>query len=545
MISHSYSIMNKYPQRQITGKVDLYTGSTISNTFLPTGDLQEFTVERTGEKGKFFGFGVCQKLTVKVRDPYASYDSAFVKGKAIITSFKASNQEITTSSWKRVCPTFYIKDAVRDEKTNVYTITSYDALDSATSHLWSELVLSTPYTITSVVGQITSVLGLSGYESLPSGFTTTYNEGANFSGEETLRQVLNAIAEATQTIYYVNHNNKLVFKRLDVSGSTVMSIDKKDYFELTTALPVTLNNIVSVTDLGDNVGTISGVVQYVRDNAFWTNRNDLGTLLSTANSRIAGLTIVPYNVKWRGNFLSELGDKISVENKNGDDSITYILGDSFTYNGGFSQTMSWEYNPDTDKTTASNPVTIGEKLNQTFARVDKVNRKVTIHASEIADAKESISELEVNTQSIKASVSSVEQKVEGIDEQIEGVADQANARIDSIARDVSLKLDKTGVEITIDQKLENGVDKVVTSGKKYKFDDDGLNITSPSSEISTRILEDGMRINKNSQEVLTVNNKGVKAQDLHAYTFLIIGENSRLEDRGNRTGCFWIGKVEV
>ena len=54
-----------------------------------------------------------------------------------------------------------------------------------------------------------------------------------------------------------------------------------------------------------------------------------------------------------------------------------------------------------------------------------------------------------------------------------------------------------------------------------------------------------MRIKKNSQEVLTVNNQGVKAQDLHAYTFLIIGDNSRLEDRGNRTGCFWIGKVEV
>ena len=545
MISHSYSIMNKYPQRTITGKVDLYNGSTLSNTFLPTGDLQEFTVERTGEKGKFFGFGVCQKLTTKIRDPYSSYDSAFAKGKAITISFKASNQEITTSSWKRVCPTFYIKDVVRDEKTNAYTITSYDALDSSTSHVWSELVLSTPYTIASVVGQITSLLGLSGYETLPSGFTTSYTEGANFSGEETIRQVLNSRAEATQTIYYVNHNNKLVFKRLDVSGSTVMSIDKKDYFELTTALPVTLNNIVSVTDLGDNVGTISGVVQYVRDNAFWTNRNDLGTLLTTANNNISGLTIVPYNVKWRGNFLSELGDKISVENKNGDDSITYILGDSFTYNGGFSQTMSWEYNPDTDKTTASNPVTIGEKLNQTFARVDKVNRKVTIHASEIADAKESISELEVNTQSIKASVSSVEQKVNGLPEQIEGAVDQANSRIDTIARDVAMKLDKTGVEITIDEKLENGVDKVVTAAKKYKFDDTGLNISSAQSNISTVVTEDGMRIKKNSQEVLTVNNQGVKAQDLHAYTFLIIGDNSRLEDRGNRTGCFWIGKVEV
>ena len=37
-------------------------------------------------------------------------------------------------------------------------------------------------------------------------------------------------------------------------------------------------------------------------------------------------------------------------------------------------------------------------------------------------------------------------------------------------------------------------------------------------------------------------NLGVKAEDLHATTYLIIGNNSRLEDYNtNRTGCFWIG----
>jgi len=47
---------------------------------------------------------------------------------------------------------------------------------------------------------------------------------------------------------------------------------------------------------------------------------------------------------------------------------------------------------------------------------------------------------------------------------------------------------------------------------------------------------------QNSQEVLTANNKGVDAKNLHATTYLIVGTSSRFEDYGyDRTGCFWIG----
>ncbi|MBE6782978.1 MAG: hypothetical protein E7536_03085 [Ruminococcaceae bacterium] len=61
-------------------------------------------------------------------------------------------------------------------------------------------------------------------------------------------------------------------------------------------------------------------------------------------------------------------------------------------------------------------------------------------------------------------------------------------------------------------------------------------------EIKTQITEDGMTVYKNDEEVLVANNEGVKAEDLHATTYLIIGTNSRFEDYGNgRTGCFWIG----
>ena len=603
--------MNNNLRRTITGKVELYNGgSTPSKTFLATDNLQEITVTRTGEKGKFFGFGICQKATVKIID--INKDLSFQKNDTLQTHFSANS-----GSFVRVCPSFFIKEAARDNKTQVYTITAYDALDLATAHVFSELNLVAPYTLNDVSRAIAGLLGLSFMDHL--GFDLSFPKGANLSGNENLRTVLNAIAEATQTIYIVGEDDSLHFRRLSPTVDPHIHISKQDYFELTTAMPVTLNNIVSVTELGDNVGAISGVVQYVRDNPFWTALTSTGVAgqVSQANSRLSGLTIVPYNLKWRGNFLTELGDKCTIETDEGT-ITTYIIDDSFTYNGGFSQTCSWEYTPDSDKVTASNPVTLGEKLNQTFAKVDKIEQKITLYVSdaleEVLPGKveealgdvlgddldglaedienlkattsthtENISQLQVTSTSINnevstlkettttisnemgevvasqetvqndmaalrvqanqvfASVNSVEQKVTTLNTEIDNVSDQTNSRIDTISSEVALKLDKTGVEIAVDRKLEEGVDKVVTSGKKYKFDDNGLDISATDSNINTTITENGMRIYRSNKEVLVANDQGVKAQDLHAYTFLIIGENSRMEDRGNRTACFWIG----
>ena len=46
-------------------------------------------------------------------------------------------------------------------------------------------------------------------------------------------------------------------------------------------------------------------------------------------------------------------------------------------------------------------------------------------------------------------------------------------------------------------------------------------------------------------DVLTADNQGVLARNLHATTYLIVGNRSRFENYdkdGNKyTGCFWIG----
>lgn len=123
---------------------------------------------------------------------------------------------------------------------------------------------------------------------------------------------------------------------------------------------------------------------------------------------------------------------------------------------------------------------------------------------------------------------------------LSGVGEEVSA----LSEKVSMKLDANAVNIEIDKKLANGVDRVETK-TGYVFDSDGLKISKSGSEIANTIDNTGMYVKKGINNVLVANKDGVEAVDLHAKTYLIIGKDegrSRFEDYGvNRTACFWIG----
>jgi hypothetical protein len=328
----------------------------------------------------------------------------------------------------------------------------------------------------------------------------SYEEGANYEGTETIREVLDDIAEATQTIYYVNNNKRIVIKRLDMAGEAVLDIDKNVYSELSSKGVYTLGGLVSSTELGDNVSAASeveGVTQYIHNNAFWETVEEIDAVIEDALNYVEGLTITEYNCNWRGNFALEIGDKIAITAKNNEKFSSYILYSTLEYNGGFSAVDSWEF-VEGDAAHA-NPSSIGEVLKQTYAKVDKVKKEVEIVADETAK--------------LKMDAASV------------------NITIQSLQEEVSNKPDLEDIEVT-----------EVTTTTGFKFDKDGLRISKTNSELNTLITEDGLIIYKNNEELLKVDNEGVKAEDLHATTYLIIGQNSRFEDfAGNRTACIWIG----
>lgn len=541
------NIPNFSSMSMVKAKVDLYKGSTLTETCTCGNVLSDFTVTREGDNSKFFGFGICHKLDVNLIDLYR-----------VLTTEKINighTAEIGLGDggdvWDAPYPTFYITEVKRDEKSNTITATAYDKLYWAGEYLFKDLELTAPYTLRQVAQAIATKLGLTlKISGVSSAFNLSYAEGANLEGTEDLRSILNAVAEVTQTIYYVTYNNELIFKRLDKSGEPVFSITKDDYYELNTKTPRTLTLICNTTELGDNVESSTGAegaIQYIRNNPFLELRTDLVDLLDTAIATVGGTTITQFDCDWGGNYLLEIGDKLALTTEDGGTVESYLLSDTVKYAGTLNESSEWEYTDEQPETYA-NPTNIGDRINQTFAKVDKVNKEISLQASSIEENKENIGRLQISTTQINASVSSVEQQIVATDTKVDNGLTQTNDKVNSLSQEietltneVNLKVSSEDVTILVSSSLEQGIDKITTTTKKYTFDDNGLDISSSDSEISTVITEDGMNIKKNNQDVLTANNKGVKAQDLHATTYLIIGENSRLEDWENRTACFWIG----
>jgi hypothetical protein len=282
------------------------------------------------------------------------------------------------------------------------------------------------------------------------------------------------------------------------------------------------------------INNISGTTQYVRNNPFWDMREDIADLVDNALAVVHGFTINQFDCSWRGNFLLEIGDKIALTTKDDKEVISYVINDAISYNGAFKQHTKWSYT-ENDEETAENPSTLGDALNLTFAKVDKVNKEISMAISDIEANRENISALQLTANDITAKVSSVETTAT---EAINGISDS----VAELTKTVETKLTDEEVSIKITDALSNGVSKVETS-TGFTFNEDGLTVSKSDSEISTTITENGMTVNKNDHAVLTANADGVEAIDLKASTYLIIGTNSRFEDYegGTRTGCFWIG----
>lgn len=357
----------------------------------------------------------------------------------------------------------------------------------------------------------------------------------NFEGTETLQSVFTDAAEVTGTIMYISPEDKLVIKGI-ANAAADLQITKADYITLKSETNRKLTTIISATELGDNISATTGEegsTQYIRDNDFIDLRDDRATILNLLIDLVGGLTLNQFDCSWRGNYLLEIGDKIQLVTKDDSSVYGYVINDKLVYAGGLKGETSWNYQ-ENEGETASNPATIGEAIKQTFAKVDKVNKEISIVASEASENTSEIAALKLNTSSINATVSRIE-------EETKDSLENANAEISSLKASVSAQLTPEAVEIQIQRELAEGVNKVTTT-TGFTFDETGLTIDKTGSEIKTTITEDGMKVFKNDEAVLTADNTGVNARNLHATTYLIIGNNSRFEDYGeNRTGCFWIG----
>lgn len=509
MININHTELLSSPVRKIKGKVELYS-SAEPITYSYTDKLKSFTIERVGE-GRFFGYGICQKVNIHLIDTERLiYPSTSDFLKVYLT---------VSADYPTVYPSFYVSENHRDELTNELSITAYDKLYSFGALLVGELGLVAPYSIRDVAEACARLMGgeLELINIDDGSIDLSYADGANIEGTETVREILNAIAEATQSIYYLNSADNLVFKRLNKDGAEVLAITKNDYIELKSGDNRRLQTIVSATALGDNYSAgidAIGSTHYIRDNPFFELREDITEILERAVAAVGGLSINQFEMSWRGNYLLEPGDKIAITTKDNDIVYSFLLDESISYNGYLSSKLRWSYE-ENESESVDNPITLGDSLKYTYAKVDKANKEIEIMASDV----KSLSRFQMNTENILATV---------------------NSELDDLSQKAEVAITKEDINIQIENAMKNGVDNVITT-TGFTFNDEGLTVSKSGSEMATQITEDGMSVYRGNSQVLTADNTGVKAENLHATTYLIIGDKSRLENYGSRTGCFWIG----
>nr|DAJ77162.1 MAG TPA: hypothetical protein [Caudoviricetes sp.] len=526
--------------RQITACAYVYEGTSTKYTFKATDNLQSFTVERIGQ-GKFFGYGICQKINMKVRDVNRQFSVTTANQINLIWDVLVNGKNTSLFAY----PRFKVSEVHRDENTNALSITAYDALYEATKHNVSELTLADSYTIKGFIASCAALLGLSGYSIRGVGedetcFDTSYAAGANFEGTETIREALDAVAEVTQTVYFITNERKICFRRLSLDGDANFTIDKEKYFTLSSKTNKRLGTIVSATELGDNLSvstTESGSTQYIRNNPFWDLREDRATLLDNALAAVGGFTLNQFECDWHGNYLLEIGDKIALVTKDNSQAISYVLDDTIEYNGGILEKTKWSYEDNENETDINSaPTNLGDAIRQTYAKVDKANKEIEIVASQAEENSNSIAAIKVNVNSINATV---QQQQQNLDDSIDSLNNDVAALNETVA---SARLESQQAILEFKQEIEqDGIDKVTTS-TGFTFNEEGMTVEKSGKEMKTTITEDGMTVYRSGEGVLQANNEGVKAKNLHANTYLIIGNNSRFEDyKYDRTGCFWIG----
>lgn len=158
------------------------------------------------------------------------------------------------------------------------------------------------------------------------------------------------------------------------------------------------------------------------------------------------------------------------------------------------------------------------------------------------DATDRITQVEATSASLLAQTGEIRGTVENVQKNIKTGLDGVNKDLNEIRNSVDTKMTATEVRTEISSVIkEEGITKVDTK-TGFTFDLNGLTINSSESDINTNVNENGMKIKRNETIVLNVDNRGVDAENLHATTYLIIGDHCRFEENksNGRIGCYYI-----
>ena len=250
------------PSRMIRGKVVVVDGG-LTSEYGYANKLQSIEQEVSAVKGKMFGAVVSYKSTIKLID---------VKNVVQVNVGAKASPQIGINGELLPMTPVYISSNTFDEVKGIRTLIGEDAIGFTDKYIWNDIKgdLGNTFIIQDVFAAIASKIGtefmITG--ELPN-INAVYTKATfNVNGDETLRQILTAAAEATGAMVFINGSGKMEIKML--SNTIALAIDKNTQFNLSTEPSSSLSGIISINELNDmiSVGNNSSYVSVISVNPF-------------------------------------------------------------------------------------------------------------------------------------------------------------------------------------------------------------------------------------------------------------------------------------
>lgn len=431
-----------------------------------------------------------------------------LKGERLYVKLYVKGGEITA---EKGYGTVIVKDAEYNDENNSIKLTCYDLLLPSMTEYTSVIEFpgeenpdATPVTLGAYLQAICTFLGI------PLATPTFVNsdviiEEEKYNADYTFRDVLTEIAQA--------------------AGGTIALKNDELYVLYPTVSDVIVepSNLKSIT-MGELYGPVNSVVLartpqedniYKKDTAAKTvceikiennqimdsHREDF---IEGIYNALYGLTYYPHEVESYGIGTLDICDLFTIETLDGNTYTALHLSGETTINQGLIERTKGAapLATETDYKAASET---DRRINKTILRVDK---------------QEGI--------------------IQGLVTKTENIPNDLTGELDKIKKSVEATMTAEDIKFLVSTSVE-GKDSITTS-MGYTLNDEGLRIQKSGEEIENKLDHTGMYVNRNNDNILTANNEGVDAINLKARQFLIVGENSRLEDfEKNRTACFYIG----
>lgn len=476
------------PSRMIRGKVVVVDGG-LTSEYGYANKLQSIEQEVSAVKGKMFGAVVSYKSTIKLID---------VKNVVQVNVGAKASPQIGINGELLPMTPVYISSNTFDEVKGIRTLIGEDAIGFTDKYIWDDIKgdLGNIFIIQDVFAAIANKIGtefmITG--ELPN-INAVYTKATfNVNGDETLRQILTAAAEATGAMVFINGSGKMEIKML--SNTIALAIDKNTQFNLSTEPSSSLSGIISINELNDmiSVGNNTSYVSVISVNPFIDPTDDSSQgKLQNLFVECQGNTFYPYKLKWRGNPALEIGDKIRLTLRDGSTIDTWYLGEKIKYTGGMSAESSWEADESEKPEVGSQ--TISDTTRRTMAKVDKANQKITLLTEASGEQGQKISQLEVSLDGIRTEVSEVSNTANGAMTKattVEQTVDGISSTVTQVQSDLSAAEGNIATNTSSITQLSNEIDLKVSKTdytgeeivSKINLAPDNIVISSPHIDLS-------------------------------------------------------------